>query len=60
MNVVIFIAYFKNTLNVEYDVNISHLIVLTLKDILTAFVEAQSNGTAILDQLYWMKGIAKK
>ena len=51
---------FKNTLNVEYDVNISHLIVLTLKDILTAFVEAQSNGTAILDQLYWMKGIAKK
>ena len=52
--------YFEhNALSVEYDADITHLIIITMEDIICAKKQSKHTGLDVLDQLYLMKKIYK-
>ena len=53
-------AFEHNGISVEYDVDISHLIIVTLDDIMRAFVESTDGGVDVLDRIYYAKKILKE
>lgn len=48
-------SFEHSALSVEYDVDITHLIKLSLRDIEKATEQSRDPGVKILDQLYWNK-----
>ena len=56
-------SFEHNALNVEYDVDLSHLIILKLADIISAYLKAHElgyEGKYMLDQLYYDKKLYKR
>lgn len=47
-------------LSVEYDADISHLIIITLNDITRAFEKSSDGGVDVLDRIYYAKKILKE
>lgn len=46
--------------SVEYDVDIKHLIIITVKDIIKATEERKILGLDVLDNVYYAKGLCKR
>lgn len=60
LNFVINESFGHSALSIEYDADISHLILISVKDIVDAAKECNHTGLAVLDQLYFSKKIYKE
>ena len=47
-------------LSVEYDADITHLITISIVDVIKATEEGRYSGLGVLDQLYFAKGLCKR
>ena len=46
-------------LSVEYDADIKHLMIISMKDIINATGDGKYSGLGVLDQLYFTKGLCE-